>query len=384
MSVTFPRGFSATGVAAGLKQHGGLDLALVVNNGPAHAAAAVFTTNRCQANPVIWSRQAVADGRVDAVVLNSGGANCYTGAQGFQTAHAEAEAVAAGLGLSAGDVVVCSTGIIGHQLPRQQVLDGIAEAIAGLSSDGGDVAAQAIMTTDTRPKTATFEHPSGWRIGGIAKGAGMIAPGMATMLVVLATDAVLDSAALDESLRRAVDESFNRLDVDGCMSTNDSVTALASGASGVAPDAAEFTQALGQVAGELAAAIQDDAEGASHTIDIEVVHAATEAEAVAVGRAVGRNNLFKTAIAGNDPNWGRVLAAVGTTDARFDPFDIDVTINGTRVCHAGAPDVDPAEVDFSARAVHVVIDLKSGAAEATLRTTDLTHEYVEINSEYES
>lgn len=384
MSVTFPRGFSATGVAAGLKEHGGLDLALVVNNGPDHAAAAVFTTNRCQANPVIWSRQAVADGRIDAVVLNSGGANCYTGSQGFQTVHAEAEAVAEGLGVSAGDVVVCSTGIIGRQLPKQRVLDGIAAAIQQLSEDGGDVAARAIMTTDTKPKTATFEHPSGWRIGGIAKGAGMIAPGMATMLVVLATDAVLDSDTLNGALHQAVDVSFNRLDVDGCMSTNDSVTALASGASEVPADPTEFTQALSQVATELAAAIQDDAEGASHTIDIEVVHAATVDEAVTVGRSVGRNNLFKTAIAGNDPNWGRVLAAVGTTDAQFDPFDIDVTINGTRVCHAGAPDVDPAEVEFSTRAVHVLIDLKVGEATATLRTSDLTHEYVEINSEYES
>lgn len=384
MSVTAPRGFLAAGIASGIKTNGHRDLALVLNSGPDHAAAAVFTTNRCQANPVLWSRQAVADGRIDAVVLNSGGANCYTGSEGFQTVHAEAEAVAQFAGVSAGDVVVCSTGIIGHQLPRQTLLAGIERAAAELSADGGDLAAEAILTTDTVAKTAVFEHESGWRIGGIAKGAGMIAPGMATMLVVITTDARVTSAELDAALRQAVDVSFNRLDVDGCMSTNDTVTALASGASEITPDLAAFTEALTTVSSQLAQAIQDDAEGASHTIDIEVIGAASDDDAVEVGRAVGRNNLFKTAIAGNDPNWGRVLAAVGTTQAVFDPYDIDVTINGTRICHAGAPDIDPSEVDLSARRVHVLIDLHSGEHSATLRTSDLTHEYVEINSEYES
>ncbi|KAB1647657.1 bifunctional glutamate N-acetyltransferase/amino-acid acetyltransferase ArgJ [Pseudoclavibacter sp. CFCC 14310] len=384
MTVTTPAGFEAAGVAAGIKANRHRDLALVVNRGPRFDAAAVFTTNRCQANPVRWSRQVAADGRVDAVVLNSGGANCYTGEQGFQTAHATAEAVAEQVGVSAGDVVVCSTGIIGHQLPLEKLVGGVSAAAAELSADGGSLAAEAILTTDTVAKEVAVRHPDGWSIGGIAKGSGMIAPGMATMLVVVTTDAVIEAAELQQALDEAVRHTFNRLDVDGCMSTNDTVTLLSSGASGVSPAHAEFVARLTEVCDVLAAKIQDDAEGASHTIDIEVQHAADEDDAIEVARAVGRSNLFKAAIAGNDPNWGRVLAAVGTTQAAFDPFDIDVTINDTRICHAGQPDRDPATVDLSPRAVHVLIDLKSGEATGMVRTSDLTHEYVEINSEYES
>lgn len=384
MSVTAAAGFEAAGVAAGIKANGHRDLALVVNRGPRHDAAAVFTTNRCEANPVRWSRAAVADGRADAVVLNSGCANCYTGEQGYQAARATAQAVADAIGCRVDDVAVCSTGIIGHQLPLDRVLPGVAAAATELDVGGGPRAAEAIMTTDTRVKQAEERSPAGWTVGGMAKGAGMIAPGMATMLVVITTDAVVNAEALHRHLVAAADRTVNRLDVDGCMSTNDTVVLLSSGASGVTPDPEEFRMALTAVADRLAAAIQDDAEGASHTIDIEVVGAASEPDAIEVARAIGRSNLFKCAIAGGDPNWGRVLAAVGTTRAAFDPFDIDVTINGTRICHAGAPDVDPATVDLAPRATHVLVDLRTGDHTGMVRTTDLTHEYVDINSEYES
>ena len=383
MTVTAPAGFDAAGVACGLKSSGNADLALVVNRGPRRAAAAVFTSNRAKANPILWSQQVIADGEVSAIVLNSGGANCFTGAQGFQTTHATAEAVAEALQVSAGDVLVCSTGLIGEQLDRAKLLSGVAAAAAELSPEGGADAARAIMTTDSVPKTVVVEG-DGYVIGGIAKGAGMLAPGLATMLVVLTTDADLPAAELDAALRAATRVSFDRLDSDGCMSTNDQVTLLASGASGVVPEVTAFTAALTEACLDLAQQLQADAEGASHVIRIEVVGAAREEDAVEVGRAVARNNLFKAAVFGNDPNWGRVLAAIGTTSAAFDPYDVDVTMNGVRVCHAGGPDRPRDEVDLTGRAVHLLIDLRVGEATATILTNDLTHDYVHENSAYSS
>ncbi|WP_243063809.1 bifunctional glutamate N-acetyltransferase/amino-acid acetyltransferase ArgJ [Humibacter sp. RRB41] len=385
MSVTAAAGFQAAGVASGLKATGALDLAVVHNVGPRQNAAAVFTSNRCKANPVLWSEQVVQDGIVSAVVLNSGGANCYTGAQGFQTSHATAEAVAEQFGVSAGDVVVCSTGLIGEQLDRSAVVRGVEAAATSVGADEQHAldAATAIMTTDTRPKQAVVAG-DGWVIGGMAKGAGMLAPGLATMLVVLTTDASLDSATLDSALRTATRLTFDRLDSDGCMSTNDTVVLLASGASGVTPSADEFALALTDLCQDLAMQLQGDAEGASHDIAIEVVHAATEPDAVEVARAVSRSNLFKAAIFGNDPNWGRVLAAAGTTDAEFDPYGIDVAINGVQVCTAGEPDQPRELVDLTPRATSIVIDLHAGDVAATILTNDLTHDYVHENSAYAS
>ncbi|MET3566479.1 glutamate N-acetyltransferase/amino-acid N-acetyltransferase [Leifsonia sp. 563] len=384
MSVTAASGFAAAGVVAGLKASGRRDLALVKNLGPLNAAAAVFTTNRCKANPVLWSEQVIQDGVVSAIVLNSGGANCYTGSQGFQVTHATAEAVATELGISAGDVLVCSTGLIGDQLPLDKLVAGVSTAANALARDAGLGAAEAIMTTDTRAKEAQFRSPNGWTVGGMAKGAGMLAPGLATMLVVITTDAVRTSDQLDAALRRATRVTFDRLDSDGCMSTNDTVALLASGASGVEPGDDEFARALTDVCRDLAEQLQADAEGASHDIAIEVVNAASEDDAVIVGRAVSRSNLFKAAIFGNDPNWGRVLAAVGTTDAEFDPYGIDVAINGVQVCTAGEPDQPRELVDLTPRAVHILIDLHAGEETATILTNDLTHDYVHENSAYAS
>ncbi|MGN6273683.1 MAG: bifunctional glutamate N-acetyltransferase/amino-acid acetyltransferase ArgJ [Protaetiibacter sp.] len=383
MSVTAASGFTAAGVAAGLKGFGKRDLALVVNEGPLRSAAAVFTSNRAKANPILWSQQVIDDGTVSAIILNSGGANCFTGAEGFQTTHATAEAVAAALEVSAGDVLVCSTGLIGEQLDREKLIAGAQEAAEARDARGGAHAAEAIMTTDTKPKTAVVRQ-GGWTIGGMAKGAGMLAPGLATMLVVLTTDAVLLPAQLDAALRSATRVSFDRLDSDGCMSTNDQVTLLASGASGVEPEPAAFTAALVELCQDLALQLQADAEGASHDITIEVVGAASEDDAVTVGRAVARSNLFKAAVFGNDPNWGRVLAAIGTTDAAFDPYEVDVAMNGVRVCSAGGPDRPRTEVDLRPRAVHVLIDLHAGGSSATILTNDLTHDYVHENSAYAS
>ena len=383
MTVTTPLGFEAAGVAAGLKSTGAADLALVVNRGPLTSAAAVFTGNRAKANPILWSQQVIADGVVSAIVLNSGGANCFTGAQGFQTTHATAEAVGTALDISSGDVLVCSTGLIGDQLDLGKLEAGVVSAVGALSTDGGADAAAAILTTDTHPKTATFEG-SGWSVGAMAKGAGMLAPGLATMLVVITTDAEASSAELDAALRAATRVSFDRLDSDGCMSTNDQVSLLASGASGIHPSAKDLADAVRAVSLDLAAQLQGDAEGASHDIDIEVVSAASEDDAVEVGRSVARNNLFKAAIFGNDPNWGRVLAAIGTTEAAFDPYAVDVSMNGVRVCSNGAPDRSRDEVDLTPRHVTVLIDLKAGDAAATIRTNDLTHEYVHENSAYAS
>ena len=381
MSVTHASGFAATGLAIGLKSTGDKDLALVHNLGPSQAAAAVFTSNRAKANPVIWSQQVIADGIVAAIVLNSGGANCYTGAQGFQVTHATAEAVADRLRVSATDVLVCSTGLIGDQLPVETLVAGVASA--RLSEDGGADAADAILTTDSHAKTAIVER-DGWSIGGMAKGAGMLAPGLATMLVVLTTDADVPSARLDPALRAATRVTFDRLDSDGCMSTNDQVTLLASGASGIRPDDADFALAVRELCADLARQLQDDAEGASHSIAIEAVNAASEDDAVEVGRSVARSNLFKAAVFGGDANWGRVLAAIGTTAAEFDPYAVDVSINGVRVCRAGEPGEPRDLVDLAPREVHVLIDLKAGTETATVLTNDLTHDYVHENSAYSS
>lgn len=383
MTVTHPQGFEAAGVAVGLKSSGAADLALVVNRGPLQAAAAVFTSNRAQANPIIWSKQVIADGTVSAIVLNSGGANCFTGSEGFQTTHLTAEAVGEALGVSAGDVLVCSTGLIGDQLDRAKLLPGVAAASTALSADGGADAARAIMTTDSVSKTAQRER-DGWRLGGMAKGAGMLAPGLATMLVVVTTDAVLDAAQLDAALRAATRTSFDRLDSDGCMSTNDQVSLLASGASGIEPDPESFAAELAALCLDLAEQLQHDAEGASHDIVIEVTGAASEDDAVEVGRSIARNNLFKAAVFGNDPNWGRVLAAIGTTAAAFDPYDVDVSMNGVRVCAKGAPDRPRDEVDITPRRLHLLLDLHAGMSAATILTNDLTHDYVHENSAYSS
>jgi glutamate N-acetyltransferase/amino-acid N-acetyltransferase len=383
MSVTTPRGFRAAGVVAGLKSTGAKDLALVVNDGPTHDSATVFTANRCKANPVLWSQEVVKDGTVRAVVLNSGGANCYTGPEGFQTTHAVAEQVAGHLGIGAIDVVVCSTGLIGLKNDRATLLKGVDDAYAALASDGGVAAAEAIMTTDSVSKQAVVEG-SGWSVGGMAKGAGMLAPQLATMLVVITTDAVVPAADLDQALRAATRVSFDRLDSDGCMSTNDTVTLMASGASGIAPPLPDFAEALTRLCTDLAMQLLRDAEGADHDIAITALNAASEADAVDVARSVARSNLFKAAVFGQDPNWGRVLASIGTTRAAFDPADLDVAMNGVWVCRSSEPHADPATVDLSGREVTVTIDLKAGTERATVWTNDLTHAYVHENSAYSS
>ena len=383
MSVSFPDGFRAAGVASGLKASGKRDIALVVNDGPKHAAAAVFTSNRCKANPILWSQEVIKSGLARAIILNSGGANCYTGPQGFQTTHATAERVGELIGAGAAEILVCSTGLIGEQLDRGKLLSGVEEAFSTLDADGGASAAEAIMTTDTVPKLATRQG-SGYRLGGMAKGAGMLAPALATMLVVITTDADLEPQELDAALREATRLSFDRLDSDGAMSTNDQVTLMASGAAGVKPEPAEFKELLTELCRELALKLLDDAEGASHNIHIKVQGAASEADALEVGRAIARNNLFKTAIFGNDPNWGRILAAIGTTSAAFDPYDIDVSMNSVLISAKGMPAADRSKVDLSGREVVIEIDLHSGEQTATVVTNDLTHAYVEENSAYSS
>jgi len=383
LSVSFPDGFRAAGVASGLKASGKRDIALVVNDGPKHAAAAVFTSNRCKANPILWSQEVIKSGLARAIILNSGGANCYTGPQGFQTTHATAERVGELIGAGAAEILVCSTGLIGEQLDRDKLLSGVEEACSTLDADGGASAAEAIMTTDTVPKLATRQG-SGYRLGGMAKGAGMLAPALATMLVVITTDADLEPQELDASLREATRLSFDRLDSDGAMSTNDQVTLMASGAAGVKPEPAEFQELLTELCRELALKLLDDAEGASHNIHIKVQGAASETDALEVGRAIARNNLFKTAIFGNDPNWGRILAAIGTTSAAFDPYDIDVSMNSVLISSKGMPAGDRSKVDLSDREVVIEIDLHSGDQAATVVTNDLTHAYVEENSAYSS
>ena len=387
MSVTAPLGFRAAGVTAGLKPSGQPDVAVVLNDGPSRAAAAVFTTNRVQAAPVTWTRQVVADGRVRAVVLNSGGANACTGPLGFQDTHATAEHLAAAIdalfagGVGSGEIAVCSTGLIGERLPMDKLLPGVSAAVAEASRAGGLAAADAIRTTDTVVKIA-FRRPDGYSIGGMAKGAGMLAPGLATMLCVLTTDADLEPAQLDAALRNATATTFDRLDTDGCMSTNDTVLLMASGASGVTPDKTEFTLALTDVCADLARQLQLDAEGANKMISIEVIGAASEADAVTVGRSVARNNLLKCAIGGEDPNWGRVLSAVGTTDAVFQPDRLNVAINGIWVCRHGAPGDERSKVDLRPKDVTITVDLSAGPHSAIILTTDLTTAYVHENSAY--
>ncbi|NMR20567.1 bifunctional glutamate N-acetyltransferase/amino-acid acetyltransferase ArgJ [Cellulomonas fimi] len=385
MSVTAPLGFRAAGVTAGLKSSGAPDLALVVNDGPERVVAGVFTTNRVVAAPVVWSRQVVADGRADAVVLNSGGANACTGPDGFADTHRTAEHVADVLGVSAGDVVVCSTGLIGERLPMDRLLAGIDDAAAQLAADGGPAAATAIMTTDSVAKTVHIER-DGWSVGGMAKGAGMLAPGLATMLCVLTSDAVTSPDEAHAALRAATVVTFDRVDSDGCMSTNDTVVLLTSGASGIRVSEAELADAVTAACAALARALVADAEGATHDVAVTVVGAQTEAAAVAVARAVTRSNLFKAAVFGNDPNWGRVLSAVGTVPeevAAFDAAQLDVRINGVQVCRASGVGEDRTLVDLAgSREVHVEVDLHAGDARATVWTNDLTHDYVHENSAY--
>jgi glutamate N-acetyltransferase/amino-acid N-acetyltransferase len=397
MSVTAPLGFRAAGVVAGLKTSGERDVAVVINDGPSRAAAAVFTSNRVQAAPVTWSRQVTSGGRVRAVVLNSGGANACTGPLGFQDTHATAERLAAALEDSAGEIAVCSTGLIGERLPMDKLLPAVDAAVAEADRSGGVHAADAIRTTDTIIKIAFRRQgsaPSGgrppqtppnegvWTIGGMAKGAGMLAPSLATMLVVLTTDADLTPAELDSALRSATAVTFDRLDSDGCTSTNDTVLLMASGAAGVKPDHRDFTRALTEVCADLARQLQRNAEGASKYVTIEVVGAASEPDAVTVGRSVARNNLLKCALAGADPNWGRVLSAVGTTDAVFEPDRLNVAMNGIWVCRAGAPGDDRSKVDLRGKDITITVDLSAGPHSAVILTTDLTEAYVHENSAY--
>ncbi|WP_225845665.1 bifunctional glutamate N-acetyltransferase/amino-acid acetyltransferase ArgJ [Streptomyces sp. HPF1205] len=390
MSVTAPKGFTAAGIAAGIKANGQPDLALVVNTGPRRAAAGVFTSNRVKAAPVLWSQQVLKAGELTAVVLNSGGANACTGPKGFQDTHATAEKAAEALGCGAGEVAVASTGLIGTFLPMDKLLPGIVRAAAELSEYGGEKAAIAIKTTDTVHKTAVAEGPggsggsAGWTVGGMAKGAGMLAPGLATMLAVLTTDADVDAATLDKALRDATRRTFDRADSDGCMSTNDTVLLLASGASGVAPGYDDFADAVHSVCADLARQLIGDAEGASKDIRIEVVNAAGEDDAVEVGRSIARNNLLKCAIHGEDPNWGRVLSAIGTTGAEFDPDRLNVAINGVWVCRNGSVGDDRELVDMRFREVTVTADLAAGDASAVIWTNDLTADYVHENSAYSS
>jgi glutamate N-acetyltransferase/amino-acid N-acetyltransferase len=383
VSVTAAKGFQAAGIAAGIKDNGNPDLALVVNTGRRRAAAGVFTSNRVKAAPVLWSEQVLKTGRLTAVVLNSGGANACTGPKGFQDTHATAEKAAEVLGVGAVEVAVCSTGLIGVPLPMDKVLPGVETAAAALSEHGGEKAAIAIKTTDTVHKTAVVTQ-DGFTVGGMAKGAGMLAPGLATMLVVLTTDADVDSEILDRALRAATRVTFDRVDSDGCMSTNDTVLLLASGESGITPEYAEFAEAVRAVCDDLGRQLIRDAEGASKDIRVEVINAASEADAVEVGRSIARNNLLKCAVHGEDPNWGRVLSAIGTTSAVFEPDRLNVAINGVWVCKNGSVGEDREKVDMRYREVHIVADLAAGSETATIWTNDLTADYVHENSAYSS
>ncbi|RDG38506.1 bifunctional glutamate N-acetyltransferase/amino-acid acetyltransferase ArgJ [Streptomyces corynorhini] len=388
MSVTAAKGFTAAGIAAGIKENGGPDLALVVNDGPRRAAAGVFTSNRVKAAPVLWSEQVLKGGAVTAVVLNSGGANACTGPRGFQDTHATAEHAAVVLeGHSAGEIAVASTGLIGLLLPMDKLLPGIEKAATELSEHGGEKAAIAIKTTDTVHKTAVAGGESdgvAWTVGGMAKGAGMLAPGLATMLVVLTTDADIETPALDTALRAATRTTFDRVDSDGCMSTNDTVLLLASGASGATPAYDEFAEAVRTVCADLARQLIGDAEGASKDIRIEVVNAASEDDAVEVGRSIARNNLLKCAVHGEDPNWGRVLSAIGTTAAAFDPDRLNVAINDVWVCRNGSVGEDRDLVDMRYREVRITADLSAGTESAVIWANDLTADYVHENSAYSS
>jgi glutamate N-acetyltransferase / amino-acid N-acetyltransferase len=385
VSVTAPLGFRAAGVTAGLKASGDRDVAVVINDGPSRAAAAVFTGNRVKAAPVRWTEQVVSGGRVRAVALNSGGANACTGPLGFQDTHATAEQLGAALADSAGEMAICSTGLIGERLPMDKILPAVDACVAQASRGGGLAAADAIRTTDTVVKISFRRENatgSGYAIGGMAKGAGMLAPALATMLCVVTTDADLPPADLDAALREATRTSFDRIDTDGCMSTNDTVLLLASGASGVQPELAGFTAMLTEVCADLARQLQLDAEGAGKMIMVEVIGAASEDDAVQAGRAVARSNLLKCAIAGEDPNWGRVVSAVGTTAAEFEPDRLNVAINGIWVCRNGCAGDERSKVDMSPRDVTITVDLSAGPHTATILTTDLTTEYVHENSAY--
>ncbi|VUX31643.1 Arginine biosynthesis bifunctional protein ArgJ [Bifidobacterium catenulatum] len=390
MSVTFAQGFSAAGVEAGISAvEGKKDLALVVNNGPVDMAAGVFTSNRFCAAPVQWTRKIVADGHVKAVILNSGGANACTGQPGYEQSKATAQKVAALVGAKDSDIAVCSTGLIGELLPLDHVLSGADKAFAALAdtAQAGADASHAIMTTDTKPKTVELEGSNGFHIGGMVKGSGMIAPQLATMLCVITTDAVVSAGQLQAALNAGVEMSFNRIDVDGCMSTNDTVLLLASGASGVEPDPDEFNDLVAQATASLARQIIGDGEGASHDIRVKVIGATTEDAALACGRAVAASNLLKCAISGNDPNWGRIVSSLGTVPPEVAPYDsnkVTVDVNGVRICENGGAGRDRSEVDMTPREVHIDIDLHAGNAEATVWTDDLTHEYVHINADYES
>lgn len=390
MSVTFAQGFSAAGVEAGISAvEGKKDLALVVNNGPLDMAAGVFTSNRFCAAPVQWTRKIVADGHVKAVILNSGGANACTGQPGYEQSKAMAQKVAALVGAKDSDIAVCSTGLIGELLPLDHVLSGADKAFAALAdtAQAGADASHAIMTTDTKPKTVELEGSNGFHIGGMVKGSGMIAPQLATMLCVITTDAVVSAGQLQAALNAGVEMSFNRIDVDGCMSTNDTVLLLASGASGVEPDPDEFNDLVAQATASLARQIIGDGEGASHDIRVKVIGATTEDAALACGRAVAASNLLKCAISGNDPNWGRIVSSLGTVPPEVAPYDsnkVTVDVNGVRICENGGAGRDRSEVDMTPREVHIDIDLHAGNAEATVWTDDLTHEYVHINADYES
>lgn len=390
MSVTFAQGFSAAGVEAGISAvEGKKDLALVVNNGPLDMAAGVFTSNRFCAAPVQWTRKIVADGHVKAVILNSGGANACTGQPGYEQSKATAQKVAALVGAKDSDIAVCSTGLIGELLPLDHVLSGADKAFAALAdtAQAGADASHAIMTTDTKPKTVELEGSNGFHVGGMVKGSGMIAPQLATMLCVITTDAVVSAGQLQAALNAGVEMSFNRIDVDGCMSTNDTVLLLASGASGIEPDPDEFNDLVAQATASLARQIIGDGEGASHDIRVKVIGATTEDAALACGRAVAASNLLKCAISGNDPNWGRIVSSLGTVPPEVAPYDsneVTVDVNGVRICENGGAGRDRSEVDMTPREVHIDIDLHAGNAEATVWTDDLTHEYVHINADYES
>lgn len=390
MSVTFAQGFSAAGVEAGISAvEGKKDLALVVNNGPLDMAAGVFTSNRFCAAPVQWTRKIVADGHVKAVILNSGGANACTGQPGYEQSKATAQKVAALVGAKDSDIAVCSTGLIGELLPLDHVLSGADKAFAALAdtAQAGADASHAIMTTDTKPKTVELEGSNGFHVGGMVKGSGMIAPQLATMLCVITTDAVVSAGQLQAALNAGVEMSFNRIDVDGCMSTNDTVLLLASGASGIEPDPDEFNELVAQATASLARQIVGDGEGASHDIRVKVTGATTEDAALACGRAVAASNLLKCAIFGNDPNWGRIVSSLGTVPPEVAPYDsnkVTVDVNGVRICENGGAGRDRSEVDMTPREVHIDIDLHAGNAEATVWTDDLTHEYVHINADYES
>ena len=389
--VTAPAGFRATGIAAGIKASGALDLALVFNEGPDYGAAGVFTRNKVKAAPVLWSRQVLTTGRLRAVILNSGGANACTGPQGFQDTHATAEAAAAALsewGTETGavEVAVCSTGLIGDRLPMDKLLAGVTEVVHELAGGltGGEEAARAIMTTDTVPKQVALHHSGNWTVGGMAKGAGMLAPSLATMLTVITTDAVADAAALDHALRKAAALTFDRLDVDGSCSTNDTVLLLASGASEITPSQSELDDAVLRVCDDLCAQLQADAEGVTKRIVITVAGAASEEDALTAARVIARDSLVKTALFGSDPNWGRVLAAVGMAPVTLDAERISVSFNGSPVCVDGTGAPGARDVDLSGADIDVTIDLGVGTEQASIRTTDLSHGYVEENSAYSS